>query len=134
MNNVKGYIFSRPFMGENAPQQVQNMVIRDFCSKNNLKYFLSEAEYSMPNCFYGLKGLLDDIKSMQGIVLYSLFQLPEDNDERKKIYNKSIEKKIILYFAIEGKILENYDDILLIENIFNIKKCLMQKDLIWEYK
>ena len=33
MKKVRGYIFSRPFMGERAPQHVQNIIIRDFCKK-----------------------------------------------------------------------------------------------------
>ena len=34
---VRGYIFSRSFMGERVPQHVQNIVIRDYCEKNNLE-------------------------------------------------------------------------------------------------
>ena len=30
---LKGYIFSRPFMGEQVPQHVQNIVLRDYCKK-----------------------------------------------------------------------------------------------------
>ena len=33
MKRARGYIFSRSFMGERAPQHVQNIVIRDFCKK-----------------------------------------------------------------------------------------------------
>ena len=47
MNGVRGYIFSRPFMGERVPQHVQNLVIRDYCKKQELKYLLSATEYAM---------------------------------------------------------------------------------------
>ena len=30
---VKGYNFSREFMGERAPQHVQNIVMQDYCKK-----------------------------------------------------------------------------------------------------
>ena len=30
---LKGYIFSRPFFGERVPQNVQNIVLRDYCKK-----------------------------------------------------------------------------------------------------
>ena len=33
MKRVKGYNFSRPFMGERVPQHVQNIVIKDYCQK-----------------------------------------------------------------------------------------------------
>ena len=43
-NNIKrqyrGYIFSRPFMDERVPQHVQNIVIRDYCSKKKYSIFI----------------------------------------------------------------------------------------------
>ena len=39
MKKVKGYNFSRSFMGERVPQHVQNIVIKDYCQKNGLKMF-----------------------------------------------------------------------------------------------
>ena len=47
MKKIRGYIFSRPFMGERAPQHVQNIVIKDFCKSNSLEYLLSVSEYKM---------------------------------------------------------------------------------------
>ena len=41
----RGYIFSRPFMEERVPQHVQNIVIRDYCSKK---------KYSIFTKFYGV--------------------------------------------------------------------------------
>ena len=35
---LRGYIFSRTFMGERVPQHVQNIVIRDYCVKNKYDY------------------------------------------------------------------------------------------------
>ena len=43
----RGYVTSRPFMGERAPQHIQNIVIRDYCKKNNLLFLLSATEYVM---------------------------------------------------------------------------------------
>ena len=43
----RGYIFSREFMGERVPQNVQNLFIRDFCNKKNFQYLLSATEYAM---------------------------------------------------------------------------------------
>ena len=42
MKSVKGYNFSRSFMGERVPQHVQNIVIKDFCQKNNLHFYLAQ--------------------------------------------------------------------------------------------
>ena len=51
MKKIKGYIFSRPFLDERAPQHVQNIVIRDYCKKENLHYGLSAVEYAMKNSY-----------------------------------------------------------------------------------
>ena len=63
MKKVKGYIFSRPFMGERVPQSVQNIVIRDFCNKNNLLYMLSAVEYAMKNSSLILKAEVNSVIS-----------------------------------------------------------------------
>ena len=81
---VRGYIFCRPFMGERAPQHVQNIIIRDYCKKNKLSYLLSATEYGMSNSHLMLKKVLVELKSkkIDGIVAYSLFQLPENKKSR----------------------------------------------------
>ena len=40
IKKVRGYIFCRSFMGERAPQHVQNIVIRDYCKKKKAFIFI----------------------------------------------------------------------------------------------
>lgn len=61
MKKVRGYVFSRPFMGERVPQHVQNLVIRDYCERNRLLYLLSTAEYAMEGCHLILEHLLAEL-------------------------------------------------------------------------
>ena len=65
-------------MGERAPQHVQNIVIRDYCEKNNLFYLLSSTEYAKKKSHLMLDKVLNELKNVDGIVAYSLFQLPEN--------------------------------------------------------
>ena len=81
---LKGYIFSRPFFEERVPQHVQNIVIRDYCKNNNLFYLLSTTEYTLEDCHLMIEQLLKELKKIDGIVAYSLFQLPNENSKRKK--------------------------------------------------
>ena len=85
MKQVRGYIFSRPFMGERVPQHIQNLVIRDYCQKKNLNYLLSLTEYAMPGCQLILNQAINELNHLDGIVAYSLFQLPEVQIERELI-------------------------------------------------
>jgi sporadic carbohydrate cluster protein (TIGR04323 family) len=102
MNKVRGYIFSRPFMGERVPQHVQNLVIRDYCERNRLQFLLSATEYAMPNCHLILQQVLGELTEIGGLVAYSLFQLPEESSQRQLIYEQILSQEKVLHFAVEG--------------------------------
>ena len=121
---VRGYIFCRPFMGERAPQHVQNIVIRDYCKRNKLSYLLSSTEYAMENSHLMLEQVLEELKSIDGIVAYSLFQLPEDEKLRKKIYRRIINLKKEIHFSVEGLKISKQKDISKIEDIWMVKQSL----------
>ena len=78
----RGYIFSRPFQGERVPQNVQNLVIRDFAARSRLTYLLSATEYAMPGCFMMLEQVLAELPALEGMICYSIFQLPPDGRAR----------------------------------------------------
>ena len=120
----RGYIFSRPFMEERVPQHVQNIVIRDYCSKKNIQYLLSSTEYAMENCALMLRQLVKDLPSIDGIVAYSIFQMPEDDYERQSVFNSVLSLKKEIHFAVEGLSLFNNDTYNHIENIWQVKKTL----------
>jgi len=102
MNKVRGYIFSRSFMGERVPQHVQNLVIREYCERKQLQYLLSATEYAMHGCHLILEQVLGELSEISGVVIYSLFQLPESNVQRKVVYAKILSQKKTLHFAVEG--------------------------------
>jgi len=124
MIRIRGYIFSRHFMGERVPQNIQNLVIRDFCEKNNLLYNLSASEYAMPRCHKILDQVIKELKSLDGIVAYSVFQLPEDNKKRYAVINRMFKKNKIFYFALENMTIKNQEDLETMENIWLLKKTL----------
>ena len=98
----RGYIFSRPFMEERVPQHVQNIVIRDYCSKKGIHYLLSASEYAMNNSTLILRQLINDLPDIDGIVAYSIFQMPEDDTERQNIFNTILSSQKQIHFAVEG--------------------------------
>ena len=99
MKKIRGYMFSRDFMGERVPQHIQNQVIRNYCNDNNYEYLLSAVEYAMIDSQLILNQLLDQSKNIDGIGFYSLFQLPEDDQKRQNFLKKVIEKKNLFVFA-----------------------------------
>jgi len=124
MNKVRGYVFSRPFMGERVPQHIQNQVIRDYCNRNQLQFLLSSTEYAMQDCHLILEQVLCNLDTLSGIVAYSLFQLPEDQTRRKSVYEQCINKKKALHFAVEGIQARSQEDCERIEMIWRIRLTL----------
>jgi len=124
VNKVRGYIFSRPFLGERVPQHVQNLVIRDYCNKQGLQYLLSATEYAMANSHLILQQVLEELSKLDGIVFYSLFLLPEDKAERDRVIQIILKKEKTIYFAVEGLRMSNKTEHERIENIWQVKKVL----------
>jgi len=138
MKNVRGYIFSRHFLDNRIPQHVQNLVIRNYCDKNHLHYLLSVAEYAMPKCHIIFDGILKkELVEIDGIVLYSMFQLPENDIHRKYIYAEIIKQKKILYFAVENsyaKTQKQFDEIEIIWKVcLSLSHCLKVEEILQYY-
>lgn len=121
MNKVRGYIFSRSFMGERVPQHVQNIVIRDYCGRKKLNLLLSGAEYAIENSHMVLEELITELPSIDGIVLYSLFQLPKDTLHRNSIYQHILDTSSSLHFAVEDLFISNIEECARIEKIWLLR-------------
>tara|TARA_B100000401_G_C52633031_1_gene637002 strand:- start:372 stop:803 length:432 start_codon:yes stop_codon:yes gene_type:complete len=129
----RGYIFSRPFLGERVPQHIQNIVIREYCEKNNLHYLLSSTEYVLENSHLMLEQTLNELGNLKGIVAYSLFQLPQKKNKRLRIYKKILFKKKELHFSVENLKLRSPDDIDKLEDIWSVKQLLPETSGIVKY-
>ena len=134
MKTIRGYNFSRPFLGERVPQHVQNIVIKEFCNKEKLNYLLSVTEYSMKNSSYILNQLMNELKYLDGIVAYSVFQMPFDDKERNRVYKKILKKRKKIFFACENLEISNFEDVKRIENIWLVKKTSLESPKIEDIK
>ena len=125
IKKIRGYVFSRSFLGERVPQHVQNIIIRDYCEKNSLHFLLSASEYAMENSHLIFTLLLDELNSIDGIALYSIFQLPIETKQRELIYKKVLSLGKTLYFCVEGLKISNNEEKDRIENIWLVKKAML---------
>lgn len=78
----------------------------------------------MENCHLILEQVLDELVNLEGIILYSLFQLPIDLENRKRFYDRILSSNKICYFAVEGLKLSNQEEMERIENLWKIKLIL----------
>ena len=107
MTRLRGYIFSRTFLGERAPQHVQNIILRDYCAKRAFTFLLSATEYAMEGSSLMLNQIVENLDDIDGIVAYSLFQLPENFEERSRIILTMLEKGKSFHFAVEGIVISD---------------------------
>ena len=113
----RGYIFSRPINGQIIPQRVQNLVIREYAKKLGLTYLLSATEYDMDECFLMLNSSLEALDDIEGLIFYSTHLLPYNDMDRNRLFEKLLERKKGLRFALEELELLSAEDINLIEDI-----------------
>jgi sporadic carbohydrate cluster protein (TIGR04323 family) len=97
----RGYIGSRPYRGERVPQHVQNIVVRSYCQRNRMTYLLSATEYAMPGCYIILNETLAELPQIEGIVLYSLFMLPEEGERRRAVWDRVLAAGTTIHGAVE---------------------------------
>jgi len=125
-HGYRGYVTSQPFIGERAPQHIQNLVIRDYADRNNMEYLLSSAEYAMDGSQMMLDQVLAELPSLQGVICYSIFQLPTDTGRRRAVYRKVLDAGGELHSAVEGLTVRDAGDIVRVEDIWRVRQTLRQ--------
>ena len=124
MRGYQGYVTSRSFQGQRVPQHVQNLVIRDYCKNRGMTYLLSGTEYAIPGSSMILKQILNSLEQLDGIILYSLFQLPENKSSYKNIYQHVLAQKKSLHFAVETLMLNEERDCHRLEDIWGVHQIM----------
>ena len=69
-----------------------------------------------------LDSIFNNLKEIDGIVMYSFFQMPLDELKRNKIYEKILKNRKELHFALEDRIFKDKKEIKSYEDLMNIKK------------
>lgn len=124
MKRLRGYVFSRSFMGERAPQHVQNLVCRSYCQQRGMEFLLSATEYAMPNSSLMLKNILSDMLTIDGIVAYSMFQMPQDAGERQRIVSRILQDQKELHFAVERLVITDVASAERLETIWRVRQVM----------
>lgn len=114
----RGYIASRLVRGLNQPQNVQNLVIRDYAQRNGLDYLLSATEYAMDGCYMILESVLDELPRIEGIICYSLFMLPQKQERRLAVYDRILGAGATLHGALENLSVTTQADLHKVEDMF----------------
>lgn len=112
-------------MGRSTPQHIQQLVIRDYCTKRGMRFLLSATEYCMPGCTLILDAVLAELDALDGIVMYSLYQLPTDRAKRQRMYESLFAKGAELHCAAENIAIRNWDDAGRMEDIWLVRDAMV---------
>lgn len=124
MKKMRGYIYSREFMGDRVPQHIQNIVVRNYCNIHQFSYMLSSTEYAMQDCCLMLMQLVENMKNIDGVVAYSLFQLPQGTNDRNEVYKAILSQNKEMHFAVEGMHIFDQVSMARVETLIRLKHVL----------
>jgi len=130
----RGYVASRPVRGTSFPQQVQNLVVRDYAQRNGLHYLLSSTEYAMPSCFLMLGAVLAELPKLRGVIFFSIFMLPQSKVRRLEIYDRILGSGGELHAALENLTLRAREDIVAMEDLMDVELTLPSLPMAGRYE
>ena len=108
---LRGYVSSRSFGEFNIPVPLQSLALRDYCRRNDLIYALPVNENMFPHSYLVLEGMIQDLSSYEGIVLYTMQMLPQRPERRRAIYRQIVEQGCSLHIVLEGLVIKSPDDV-----------------------
>ena len=122
---LRGYISSRDINGAYYPQNVQNLLIRNFAVQNNINLQLSGTEWIVSKSYVMLRSILKE--KNDGVIFFSLFQIYEENYKFNKILKKILEKKKLAIFALENIIISNNKEMISLQQKLKLHKIMNSK-------
>jgi sporadic carbohydrate cluster protein (TIGR04323 family) len=129
----RGYMSTRPVRGTSIPQRVQNLVIRDYATRNRLPFLMTVSEFAMPGCYMILENALLELDRTSGIIAYSLFMLPPQPERRRAIYLRIIDAGASLHAALENLSIHVEGDIDRVEDLISAATLLERLPLAGRY-
>ena len=122
----QGYVQLLEFNNIYLPPSIQNLIMKNFCDQNNAIFKLSVNEHYIKNCYMELFFTLKKIKKIDGLIMSSIYMLPQDKKNFLyfvKLYKKS---KLKLIFIFENQEVNNTKQLLLIYKKYKQFKILNQ--------
>jgi len=113
----RGYVTSREFGGLRIPVPVQSLVLRDYCARKKLLYKLHVNENIFPHSYLVLEGMVRDLSAEQGILMCSMYMLPQRTERRARIYRKILEQGAELHFVMEDVVVRGMADTAVVEEV-----------------
>ena len=108
--NAQGYVFLKPFNGIYLPTYVQNLLIKNLCEQKDFVFNLSVNEQNIKNCWMELFSIVKK-KDIEIIVMASIYMLPNNSKDFKRLCNYVKKNKKMFFFIFENKHTKSLDDL-----------------------
>lgn len=102
---------------EGIPLPMQRRVINDYCEKHNIRINDYQFENEFLDWLPGLQKFIE-LDTVQGIVMCSLYGLPDDGDRRRELLQLALDTGTEIHFANELCSLRDEKDMAHIERVF----------------
>ncbi|HYB10422.1 MAG TPA: LIC12192 family sporadic carbohydrate cluster protein [Alphaproteobacteria bacterium] len=116
----RGYVSSREFGGLRVPVPIQALVLRDYCTRKQLIYKLHVSENMFPSSYMVLEGLMRSLDGFEGVLMFSMFMLPERSARRARIYRQVFDLGVELHLVSEEMVIKVQEDVEAVEEILSV--------------
>lgn len=123
---LQGYVSHDTFGGLAIPATSQNLQMRTYVAGLDAQFKLSVDEMLLPNCHIQFYGMIRGLGDIDGIVMCSLFMLPNDPADRRWVYDRVLAAGASLHCIYESLVIDGEDDIERAEEILRMRKALAQ--------
>jgi sporadic carbohydrate cluster protein (TIGR04323 family) len=118
----RGYVTSRRFGQFFIPVPIQSLALRDYCTRQGKVYVLPVNENDFPHSYLVLEGLIQNLDGYEGIVMCSIWMLPERAKRRRKIYDAVLRQGSSMHFVIEGLTIAAPADVERLEELIELNR------------
>lgn len=121
---LQGYVTHQSFKGLRIPANVQNLVMREYARNRDKTFRLSRGEYYFDGCFVQLFAMLRDLDQMDGIILCSLFMLPQNPTKRREIFDMLLAAGGEMHCVFESLVIEDEAGVAELEDLYRLNDAL----------
>jgi sporadic carbohydrate cluster protein (TIGR04323 family) len=103
-----------------VPVHLQRFALYEYCKKKSLNYHFELFELEDMSHLPTLWHIVEKRKT--NVVMYSIFALSEDEDDRKKFFDAVLREGLFIHFANEDLQIANRDDVKTVEGYLHFAK------------
>ena len=99
------YLNNNTSSSEGIPAHLQRYMVYDYCKNHGVPYEFELFELERMNHLPTLHHIVGELSC--NAILYSIYSLPEDSEDRREVYRAARESGVLLYFVNEALVISD---------------------------